>query len=309
MLYQFWATRSKCASGRINGVRPSEELESSIAAAFELSARGHDRFAVDSFLAMGSVLVQRAGLRAGEHVLEVGCGRGSTLLVALDAVGVNGSVMGVDHRPGMVQLAGARVRARHAQGSDVRLDDVDKPNFQPGSFDVVLANLMIFQLTDPAKALRHYATLLRPEGRVAFSTVAAPDRAFSRALGAIARFAPKLSAERGPFRSEAAIRGFLTDHGYERVEITEDVLEIRFRDAEHWLEWLWANGGRELVDRVPAESLPHARAAAFEEIEAARSPEGDLVLTTAVRFTVAAPKTSARLTPHWSARPSPLGPR
>lgn len=274
---------------------PSEELESSIAAAFELSARGHDRFAVDRFQAMGSVLVQRAGLRDGEHVLEVGCGRGSTLLAALDAVGENGSAMGVDHRPGMVQLARARVRARHSSGSDVRLDDVDKPNFQPGSFDVVLANLMIFQLLDPAASLRHYATLLRADGRVAFSTVAAPDRAFSAALAAIGRFAPKLSAQRGPFRSEAAIRVFLTDHGYERVVITEDVLETRFRDPEHWLEWVWANGGRELLDRVPAEALPHARAAAFEEIEAARSPEGDLVLATAVRFTVAAPKTTARV--------------
>jgi ubiquinone/menaquinone biosynthesis C-methylase UbiE len=272
-------------------VSPSEELESSIAAAFELSARGHDRFAVDRLQAMGSVLVRRAGLRDGEHVLEVGCGRGSTLLAALDAVGENGSAMGVDHRPGMVQLARARVRARHSSGSDVRLDDVDKPNFQPGSFDVVLANLMIFQLLDPAASLRHYATLLRADGRVAFSTVAAPDRAFS----AIGRFAPKLSAQRGPFRSEAAIRAFLTDHGYERVVITEDVLETRFRDPEHWLEWVWANGGRELLDRVPAEALPHARAAAFEEIEAARSPEGDLVLATAVRFTVAAPKTTARV--------------
>jgi len=276
-------------------VSPSEELESSIAAAFELSARGHDRFAVDRFQAMGSVLVQRAGIRDGEHVLEVGCGRGSTLLAALDVVGENGSVMGVDHRPGMVQLARARVRARRSRGSDVRLDEADKPNFQPGSFDVVLANLMIFHLADPAKSLRHYATLMRPEGRVAFSTVAAPDRAFTAALGAIARFAPKLSAERGPFRSEAAIREFLTDHGYERVVITEDVLETRFRDPEHWLEWVWANGGRELLDRVPAESLPHARAAAFEEIEAARSPEGHLALATAVRFTVAAPKTLARV--------------
>jgi ubiquinone/menaquinone biosynthesis C-methylase UbiE len=276
-------------------VSPSEELESSIAEAFDLSARGRDRFAIDRFLAMGSVLVQRAGLRAGEHVLEVGCGRGSTLLAALDVVGENGSAMGVDHRPGMVQLAGARVRARHVNGSDVRLDDADKPNFQPNSFDVVLANLMIFQLVDPAAALRHYATLLRPEGRIAFSTVAAPDRAFAAAVGAIARFAPKLSAERGPFRREATIREFLIAHGYERVVITEDVLETRFHDSEHWLEWVWANGGRELLDRVPAESLAHARAAAFDEIESARSPEGELVLSTAIRFTVAAPKTPARV--------------
>ncbi|MET1074859.1 MAG: methyltransferase domain-containing protein [Umezawaea sp.] len=273
----------------------SEELESSIADTFDLSARGYDRFAVDLFRPMGRGLVDRAGRRSGEHVLEVGCGRGSTLLAALDVVGENGSVMGVDGNPGMVQLATARLRDRHSANSDVRLDDVDKPNFQPDSFDVVLANLMVFQLADPAAALRHYATLLRPHGRIAFSTVAAPDRAFVGALGAIARFAPKLSAARGPFRSEAALRGFLADHGYERVEITEDVLEIRFRDAEHWLEWMWAHGGRELLDRVPTGQVARARAAAMTEIEAARSADGELVLTTAVRFTVAAPRTPAHV--------------
>ncbi|HEX6340058.1 class I SAM-dependent methyltransferase [Umezawaea sp.] len=274
---------------------PSELLESSTVAAFDLSARGHDRFAVDSSPAMGAVLVQRAGLRDGEHVLEVRCGRGSTLLAALDAVGENGSVMGVDHRPGMVQLAGARVRARHWNGSDVRLDDAGKPNFQPGSFDVVLADLMIVQLSDPAAALRHYATLLRPAGRIAFSTVAAPDPAFTRALAAIGRFAPEVGARRGPFHDEASIRGFVTGHGYERVVITEDVREIRFRDPEHWLEWVWANGGRDLLARVPAGHLPRARAAAFAEIEAARSSEGDLVLATEVRFTVAEPRSPAHV--------------
>jgi hypothetical protein len=90
-----------------------------------------------------------------------------------------------------------------------------------------------------------------------------------------------------PFRTEESIRSFVTRNGYAGVEITEDEFEIRFRDADQWLEWVWAYGGRELLDSVPAEQLPSARAAAFREIEAARSQDGELTLTTRVRFTVA----------------------
>ena len=264
-----------------------EDLASELATAFDQAARRYDRFAVDLFSPMGRTLVHRAAVRSGEHVLEVGCGRGATLLAALDVVGEHGSVLGVDDKPTMVQVTGARLRAYN---SDVRLDDLSQPDFQPGSFDVVLANLMIFQLPDPALAMRNYATLLRPAGRLAFSTLGSPDRALVRAMGAIAGFAPNRESLRGaadPFRTEESIRGFVTRNGYSRIEITEDEFEIRFRDADQWLEWVWAYGGRSLLDSVPAEQLASARAAAFHEIEAARSRDGELSLTTRVRFTVA----------------------
>jgi ubiquinone/menaquinone biosynthesis C-methylase UbiE len=48
----------------------------------------------------GVRLVELADLQAGEWVLDVGCGSGSSLFPAADKVGVHGFAIGVDICPG-----------------------------------------------------------------------------------------------------------------------------------------------------------------------------------------------------------------
>lgn len=272
-----------------------EDVKSSVAALFDRTARTYDSVNVDFFRPMGRELVERAAVQAGEHVLDVGCGRGAALFAAVDAVGETGSVIGVDLAPTMVDLTRTEIRTRGLTNAIVRLDDAEAPNFPPSSFDVVLANLVIFFLPDPAAALRNYATLLLPGGRVAFSSFGTEDDRYRGAMAAIAQFAPGYSrlGANSPFRAEDTIRELLADVGYERLTITEAEFQSRFRDADHWLEWAWSHGGRSLLERVPADRLAEARAAAFEVIEQARDETGDLVLTTKMRFTVAEPGTPA----------------
>lgn len=268
-------------------------MKSSIAALFDRSARTYDSVNVDFFRPMGRELVERAAVKAGEHVLDVGCGRGAALFAAVDAVGPTGSVIGIDLAPTMVDLTRTEIAARGLANAQVRMDDAEAPNFPPSSFDVVLANLVIFFLPDPAAALRNYATLLLPGGRVAFSSFGAEDHRYRGAMDAIAQFAPAYTrpGANSPFRAEDTIRELLADVGYERLTITEAEFQSRFRDPEHWLEWAWSHGGRSLLERVPADRLAQARAAAFEVIEQSRDETGDLVLTTKMRFTVAEPST------------------
>lgn len=277
-------------------VTTSDEAKSFIAGVFDRSAGTYDRVDVDFFQPMGRTLVERAAVQPGEDVLDLGCGRGAALVAALDAVGPSGSVTGVDLAPRMVELTGAEVQA--FPNASVVLGDAERPDFPPGSFDVVLANHVLFLLPDPGAALRSYATLLRPGGRLAFSSFATEDKAFGAAMGAIARFAPGAEAQRerieqSPFRTEETIRALLAAEGCSDAVITSAEFSSRFRDAAHWLEWAWSHGGRALLEQVSVDDFPAAQADAFREIEAARAAAGDLVLTTGVRFTVAVPGTPA----------------
>src|SRR5262249_57177664 len=52
--------------------------------------------------------VRRLGLRAGDRVLEVGCGTGSNFPHLVRAVGRTGHVYGVDLSPGMLERARKR---------------------------------------------------------------------------------------------------------------------------------------------------------------------------------------------------------
>lgn len=107
-----------------------------------------------------------ARLRPGEAVLEVGCGTGSLALAAKRQVGREGRVCGVD--PSAEMLARAGAKAARA-GLEVHFDTaaVETLPFADGTFDAVLASLMLHHLTDEGRrqGAKEIARVLEPGGR------------------------------------------------------------------------------------------------------------------------------------------------
>jgi ubiquinone/menaquinone biosynthesis C-methylase UbiE len=260
---------------------------------FDRGAREYDQLGVDFFTPPGQQLVAQAKVRAGERVLDVGCGRGAVLFAAAAAVGPDGRVVGIDLSPNMVDLTAADAAARGLSHVSVVQGDAEQPDFAPHSFDAVLSGLVIFFLPDPEGALRAYARLLAPRGRLGFTTFAAQDPVFDSAMRAAGSFVPHALPPRGerqgPFASVDGIRGILDMAGFSHVDVQERSYESRFTDADHWLAWVWSHGGRATLERVPPETLPEAVAAAKAEFAAARTPRGDYALHTTIRFTTARP--------------------
>ena len=98
----------------------------------------------------------------GDRVLDVGCGRGAALFPAAEAVGVTGSVAGIDLVAAMVAATAADITRRGVANASVRVGDAESPEFPDRSFDAVLAGFVLFFLPDLAAALRACARLLRP---------------------------------------------------------------------------------------------------------------------------------------------------
>jgi len=263
-------------------------MPSDLIRAFDEAAPTYDAVDVDFFTPMGAELVRRARIRAGEHVLDVGCGRGAVLVPAAAAAGPDGRVTGIDLAPAMVELT-ARALAELPTVT-VSVGDAQQPDLPPGSFDVVTAGQVLFFLPDPPAALRAYRALLKPGGRLAFSSFAAHDPRYTRAIKALSRYASGLGDPQPPgiatFKDEKTIRAALAGAGYGPVAITEDAVVSRFRDVDHWMRWVASHAGRRLLNHIPADALPEATAAAAAELETARADDG-LHLTTTVRYTVA----------------------
>ena len=112
-------------------------------------------------------LLGLAHLRAGDAVLDVGCGTGTLAILAQQKVGPTGTICGIDGSPEMI--ARARSKAKKA-GVTVRFDiaAAQALPFPEGSFSVALSTLMVHHLGHSARAdlVRELRRVVQPCGRV-----------------------------------------------------------------------------------------------------------------------------------------------
>ncbi|HEV3029279.1 MAG TPA: class I SAM-dependent methyltransferase [Planctomycetota bacterium] len=112
-------------------------------------------------------LVRFAGVRAGQTVLDVGCGTGP---VSITAARQGARVTGLDLTPEL--LAQARDSAPVAGIRDIvwKEGDAEALPFPDASFDVVLSQFGHMFAPRPEVAIRDMLRVLRPGGRIAFAT-------------------------------------------------------------------------------------------------------------------------------------------
>jgi 2-polyprenyl-3-methyl-5-hydroxy-6-metoxy-1,4-benzoquinol methylase len=156
-----------------------------------------------------------ARVRAGERVLDVGCGEGR-FTAELTAARVHG--VGID----VAEEPLRRARAAHP-GVDVRLVDACGPWPLPdASFDAVWAGEVIEHVADTAAWLSEVRRVLRPGGRLLVSTpnhsrlavlrLALSARAFD------AHFDPRSDHLR--FYTRRTLISLLEDFGFQEVSIS-----------------------------------------------------------------------------------------
>jgi trans-aconitate 2-methyltransferase len=114
----------------------------------------------------GVELAKKAGIKAGENVLDVGCGDGKITAV-LARMAKGGKTIGADSSAKMLKLA----KKMFPASSNSNLSFVKKPaqniDFK-GEFDLVFSNACMHWIKEQAKALKCISRALKPGGRVFF---------------------------------------------------------------------------------------------------------------------------------------------
>jgi SAM-dependent methyltransferase len=127
--------------------------------AFNVPAESYDNFIGRYSPALARALAAAADVAPGDRALDVGCGPGALATELMALVGAGGHVAAVDPSASF-----ARARAARLPGADVRVASAEALPFADGTFDRVLAQLVVNFLDDPEAGVREMARVARAAG-------------------------------------------------------------------------------------------------------------------------------------------------
>ncbi len=136
-----------------------------------------------------AALVAFAAVRAGDAVLDVGCGTG---VVAITAARAGARVTGLDLTPALLERARDHARLA-AVAATWDVGDAEALPYPDAAFDVVLSQFGHMFAPRPAVVVAEMLRVLKPGGRIAFSTWP-PEHAMGQLFALLGRYQPPPAA-------------------------------------------------------------------------------------------------------------------
>lgn len=183
-------------------------------------------------------LIELAGLRSGQTVLDLGTGYGEPALGAARAVGPTGRVLGVDLSPVMIEIA--RRRAAGLDNVEFEAADFGAVARADGSVDAVLSRFALMLAPDRARLFEGCARMLVPGGVLAAAVWGPPTaNLFVIGLAALTR---ELGLPQPPpgrpgafaLSSPELIVQELRAAGFDNVDVEEFAVTFRFASTARY---------------------------------------------------------------------------
>lgn len=181
------------------------------------------------------IVVERAAVQQGEHVLDLGCGTGNAALLA---AGSGVRVTGVDPAPRLLEVARARAEARGASVT-FELGEAASLPLEDRSVDVIVSVFALIFARDAAAAAAEMSRVLAPGDRIVFSAWQPAGVIYdvnSTAAAAVMRALGAPAPPPGfPWQDRDAVGALFAPYGF-RTEQDERTLQFNAGSVDDYLE-------------------------------------------------------------------------
>jgi SAM-dependent methyltransferase len=157
---------------------------------------------------IGDALLKQADFKAGERVLDIGCGGGATTIAIAQAVAPSGDVLGIDISPDLT--AASSQRASDAGVSNIRFICADAATTQlsEAPYDRLYSRFGSMFFAEPHAAFANLHSLLAPGARIDLAVWGPPrDNLWMMEMMGVVRqyidIAPAIPRAPGPFAFES----------------------------------------------------------------------------------------------------------
>lgn len=215
----------------------------------------HEKYSTNK-QGFGNWIYAQYKIGASAKVLELGCGTGSMWADHLEILSTGAELILTDFSEGMIETA--KKNLGEHQGLSYGTVDIQNIPYEDESFDVVIANMMLYHVPDLQKGLSEVRRVLKPEGTFYCATYG-EHGIMEYIENALAGFGVSSDVSREFTLQSGGAK--LADF-FRRVERMEYEDSLAVTDTEDMIEYVYSLSGLtnlESVDRAALREILESR--------------------------------------------------
>ncbi|HLZ60099.1 MAG TPA: methyltransferase domain-containing protein [Ktedonosporobacter sp.] len=207
-----------------------------------------------------------AGLKSGDHVLDLAAGAGDQSLMAARKVGPAGMVLAIDLSAEMLDVAAKRAQAEGLTALRTRVMDAEQLDLEEGSFDAIICRNGLSLSPQLHATLRGMRRVLKPGGKVA-ALVWSRNPFHLLPLTILAKYVGEASANLPnplSLSDPAVFAQALREAGFRDVLIRPLALRLQFASMDAFLE-----SRKVMIARLLGQRSQHVQQQVLNEVREA----------------------------------------